>query len=265
MKALSANLRWLFQEWPLLERLEVAARIGLRAVDTSLPYEVPAAELARRLDATGLAFVYMLTPAGDWSAGEMGLAALPGREREFRDGVARAIDYAAEVGGPLLHASAGNLPAGTDVERSRAVYLENLAHAADRAAAAGLAVGIEALCRASHPNFALHSVDDAAAVIDTLARPNLKLIFDTFGAAMEHGAIAPLLDRHLPKIAHLQVANPPLRRAPGDGELDFDWLFDRLDRSGYDGWVSAEYRPAQGTLASLGWARRFGVAPERAT
>lgn len=264
MKALSANLRWLFQEWPLLERIEVAARVGLRAVDASLPYEVPAAELARRLEANGLAFVYMLTPSGDWAVGEMGLAALPGREREFREGVEVAIDYAAAVGGPLLHAAAGNLPPGTDPARSRDVYLENLAYAADRAAVAGLTVGIEPLCRASHPRFALSRVDDAVEVIGALGRANLRLIFDTYAATMEHGAIAPLLQRHHPLIAHLQVANPPDRREPGAGELDFDWLFGLLQRLGYAGWVSAEYRPTRGTLDSLHWARRFGVVPERA-
>jgi hydroxypyruvate isomerase len=241
----------------------VAARAGFRAVDFSLPYAWPAREVRSRLDANDLAFVYMLTPSGDWDAGEMGLAALPGREREFRDGVARAIDYAAVVGAPLLHAAAGILPPGADRARCAGTYLENLAHAADRAAAAGLSIGIEPLCAASHADYFLLSTGDAAAAIGTLGRPNLKLIFDTHHAAMQHGAIVPQLERHHASIAHLQVANPPRRGPPGDGELDFDYVFDALERFGWDGWLSAEYRPTAGTLASLGWARRFGVEAER--
>lgn len=264
MKALSANLRWLFLEWPFLERIDVAARVGFRAVDFSLPYAHQASAIRERLDATGLRFVYMLTPSGDWDAGEMGLAALPGREREFRDGVQRAIDYAAQVGGPLLHAASGIVPPDVDRARCGDVYRENLAYAADRAAAAGLQVGIEPLCAAAHPDYFLLSTDEAIATIDTLARPNLRLILDTHHAAMQHGAIEPVLERHHTRIAHFQVANPPGRHEPGEGELDFDHLFDVLERLGYDGWISAEYRPARGTLASLGWARRFGVAAERA-
>lgn len=263
MKALSANLRWLFLEWPFLERIDAAAKVGFSAVDFSLPYAHDARGVRERLDANGLAFVYMLTPSGDWDAGEMGLAALPGREREFRDGVERAIDYAGTVGCPLLHAAAGIVPPGTDRGRCDDVYLENLAWATDRAAAAGIEVGIEPLCAAAHPAYHLLSTDDALDAIERLARPTLRLIFDTHHAAMQHGALMPVLERHHGRIAHLQVANPPDRRAPGEGELDFDWLFGGLERIGYAGWLSAEYRPTRGTLASLGWARRFGVEPGR--
>jgi hydroxypyruvate isomerase len=264
MKALSANLRWLFLEWPFLERIDVAARMGFRAVDFSLPYDCPAVAIRERLDATGIGFVYMLTPSGDWDAGEMGVAALPGREREFRDGVSRAIDYACVIGAPLLHAASGIVPAGVDPARCRDVYRENLAFAADLASKAGLQIGIEPLCEAAHPRYFLLSTDDALATIDTLARPNLRLILDAHHAAMQHGAIEPVLERHHARIAHFQVANPPGRHQPGEGELDFDHLFDVLERIGFDGWVSAEYRPLGGTVASLGWARRFGVAPEQA-
>jgi hydroxypyruvate isomerase len=264
MKALSANLRWLFLEWPFLERIDVAARVGFRAVDFSLPYAFDAKAVRARLDASGLAFVYMLTPSGDWEAGEMGLAALPGREREFRDGVERAIDYAATVGCPLLHAAAGIVPSGADRARCGQVYLENLGWAADRAASAGIELGIEPLCAAAHADYFLLSTDDALRILDLLGRPTLRLILDTHHAATQHGALMPVLERHHRRIAHLQVANPPDRREPGEGELDFDWLFGELERIGYLGWLSAEYRPTRGTLASLGWARRFGVDPQRA-
>lgn len=260
MQALSANLRWLFVERPFLERIDAAARAGLRAVDFSLPYAFAAREIRARLDHHGLRFVYMLTPSGDWDAGEMGLAALPGREAEFRDGVERALDYAAELGCPLIHAASGIVPEGADRERCGAVYRANLIHAADRARAFGVNVGIEPICAASHPRYFLQTTSQAMQILGELQRDNLRLIFDTHHAAMQEGAITPLLERLHASIAHFQVANPPQRREPGAGELDFDFLFDQLERLGYAGWISAEYRPSGPTEASLGWARRFGVS-----
>ena len=264
MKALSANLRFLFLEWPFYERLNVAARIGLKAVDFSLPYAYPAKELAARLAGNGLEFAYMLTPSGNWDAGELGIAALPGREQEFREGVTLALEYAAALGCPLVHAASGIVPPGTDRARCRDVYLANLAYAADRAAAQGVMIGIEPICHAAHGNFFLRRTDEATALMDTLGRDNIRLIFDTHHVAMEEGAVATTLEKHLDRIAHFQVANPPARREPGCGELDFDFLFGLLERRGFGGWVSAEYRPSSSTLASLGWARRFGVDPSRA-
>jgi 2-dehydrotetronate isomerase len=264
VKALSANLRFLFLEWPFYERLAVAARIGLKAVDFSLPYAYPVKELAGRLADNGLAFVYMLTPSGNWDAGELGIAALPGREQEFRDGVTLALEYATALGCPLVHAASGIVPPGADRTRCRDIYLENLAYAADRAAAVGIMVGIEPICRAAHGDFFLQRTDAAIALMDTLGRDNIRLIFDTHHVAMEEGAVATTLEKHLDRIAHFQVANPPARQEPGRGELDFEFLFALLERKEFAGWVSAEYRPSQSTLASLGWARRFGVDPTRA-
>jgi hydroxypyruvate isomerase len=264
VKALSANLRWLFLEWPFYERLAVAARIGFRAVDFSLPYAFPAAEIRKRLDDLGLEFVYMLTPSGNWEAGELGIGALPGREQEFRDGVALALDYAAVLSCPVIHAASGIVPPGVERERCREIYLENLAYAADRAQTAGVAVAMEPICKAAHGDFFLNRTAEAVALIETLGRGNLRLVYDAYHAAMEEGAIAPTLERHHRLIAHFQVANPPDRSEPGAGELDFDFLFATLERIGYAGWVSAEYKPTRPTLETLGWARRFGVDPARA-
>lgn len=264
MKALSVNLRWLFLERPFLERIDVAARLGFRAVDFSLPYSTPAAEIRRRIDANGVQFVYMLSPSGDWDAGELGIAALPGREAEFRDGVGLALDYAAELHCPLVHVASGILPEGLPREKATGIYLENLAYAADRAARQGVAIGIEPICRAAHARFLVNRTEDAVALIEKLGRPNLKLVFDTYHVAMEDGAVTPLIEKHAGRIAHFQVASPPARSEPGTGELDFEFLFGVLERSGFAGWVSAEYRPSRPGRESLDWARRFGVDPARA-
>lgn len=265
MNPLSANLRWLFLEWPFYERLRVAAKVGFKAVDFSLPYAFPAKELKARLDEHGLEFVYMLTPSGDWDAGELGIGALPGREREFRDGVQRALEYAATLGCPLIHAASGIVPHGAGRARCRAIYLENLAYACDLAKRSGVTVAIEPICKASHSEFLLNRTAEGIAVMDELRRDNLRLVFDTHHAAMEEGAVAATLENHLGRIAHFQIANPPSRSEPGAGELDFDYLFDLLESRQFNGWLSAEYRPTGGTLASLDWAKRFGIDNTRTT
>ena len=259
MNPLSANLRWLFLEWPFYERLRVAAKLGFKAVDFSLPYAFPAKELKARLDEHGLRFVYMLTPSGDWDAGELGIGALPGRETEFRAGVGRALEYAATLGCPLIHAASGIVPRGAERARCRAVYLENLAYACDLAKRSGVTVAIEPICTAAHSEFLLNRTAEGIAIMDELRRDNLRLVYDTHHAAMEEGAVATTLESHLGRIAHFQIANPPSRNEPGAGELDFDYLFDLLERRQFNGWISAEYRPTGGTLASLGWAKRFGI------
>jgi hydroxypyruvate isomerase len=264
VKGLSVNLRWLFLDRPFLERIDIAARLGFRAVDFSLPYTHPAAEIRQRLDANGVGFVYMLSPSGNWDAGELGIAALPDRVAEFRDGMGLALDYAGALGCPLVHVAAGILPLDADPAVCRALYLENLAYAADRAARQNVAIGIEPICRASYPRFLVHRCEDAVALIEELGRPNLKLVFDTYHAAMEEGALTPLIEKHVARIAHFQVASPPARSEPGTGELDFDFLFGVLERVGFDGWLSAEYRPSRPGGESLTWARRFGVDPARA-
>ncbi|MBI3375888.1 MAG: TIM barrel protein [Betaproteobacteria bacterium] len=259
MNPLSANLRWLFLEWPFYERLRVAAQIGFRAVDFSLPYAYPAKELKARIDEHGLKFVYMLTPSGNWDAGELGIAALPGREGEFREGVRLALDYAVTLGCPLIHAASGIVPHSAGRARCRAIYLENLAYACDLAKASGVTIAMEPICKASHCEFLLNRTAEAIAIMDELGRDNLRLVYDTHHAAMEEGAVATTLENHLERIAHFQIANPPSRNEPGAGELDFDFLFDLLERKQFDGWISAEYKPTGTTLASLGWAKRFGI------
>src|ERR1700693_3659091 len=139
MPSFPANLSMMFQEIPnFLDRFDAAARAGFKGVEFLFPYEDPPGAIAERLERNRLSLTLFNTVPGDWAGGERGLAALPGREQEFRDGVDKAIVYAKAAKCPLLHTMAGLWPDGRDRTEGERVYIDNLRWAADRTAAAGL-------------------------------------------------------------------------------------------------------------------------------
>ncbi len=260
MPRFAANVSMLFTERPFLERFAAAARAGFDAVECQFPYEAPAAEIRARLDACGLPLVLHNLPAGDWAAGERGLACLPGREAEFRAGVVQAVAYAKALSTPRLNCLAGIAPAGVDEARLRATFVANLRHAAAALADAGLTLLVEPINIHDMPGFWLNRGDVAVELIREVGAANLKLQFDAYHAARMGDEPLAAFERLRPWIGHVQVADVPGRHEPGSGTLGCAALFDALDRAGYDGHVGAEYRPAAGTEAGLGWLAVHGRA-----
>lgn len=260
MPRFCANLGFLFTEVPFLDRFERAARAGFTGVEYMSPYDYPAAELARRLRDNGLQQVLFNLPSGDWAAGERGLAALPGREAEFRDGVERAIDYARELGCTQVNALAGVPRPGLHPQEIRLTLLGNLRHAASRLAEAGIRLLVEPInSRIDMPGFCIDTPKKALSLIESVAEPNLWLQYDVYHAQIMEGNLARTIEANLERIAHIQVADVPGRHEPGSGEINYPYLFALLDRLGYAGWVGCEYRPQAGSEAGLGWLK--GVAP----
>ncbi|MDX1590128.1 MAG: TIM barrel protein [Oleiphilaceae bacterium] len=252
MPALAANLTLLFRELPFTERFAAAARAGFTGVECLFPYDWPAAELARRLSDNGLQQVLFNAPAGDWEAGERGLACHPGREEEFRAGVYRALEYAAVLGCPRIHCLAGLLP--PDVSRHQAwdCLCENLAWAADTLAPEGVALMIEPInSRIDMPGFFIDRAGLARTLMEQLNRRNAWLQFDLYHGAVMEEDLWGALEAHLPVTGHIQFADLPGRHEPGTGELPLAALFHWLDQAGYPGWVAAEYHPSGDTLSSL--------------
>ena len=253
----SANLSLLFTEHPLTERFAAARAAGFDAVEIQFPYAEPAQRLAVSLRASGLPLVLHNLPAGDWAAGERGIAALPGREAEFRDGVARASDYAGALGCPQLNGLAGLAPEGVERARLHDILAENLAFAADALKRVDLRLLIEPINDRDVPGFLLNRLDEAAAVIDAVGADNLFLQADLYHMAMMGEDVAGSLAKHMPRIGHIQIADAPGRHEPGTGSLDFPALLAELERLGYGGFVGCEYVPAVGTEAGLGWMAAF--------
>jgi 2-dehydrotetronate isomerase len=173
--------------------------------------------------------------------------------------VRTALDYAAALGCPAIHAVAGIMPPDAERGAYEATYRANLAFAADAAAKQGVTVTVELINTRDIPGFFLSRIDHARRVIAEVNRRNLKFQFDTYHVQIMHGDVTKHFEANLDLIGHIQVSGVPDRNEPDRGELNHDWLFQVFDRAGYAGWVSGEYRPRAGTLAGLGWARRWGV------
>lgn len=253
MPRFAANLSMMFPELPFLERFGAAAAAGFRGVEFLFPYDFAPQDVARVLRGNALENVLFNLPPGDWAAGERGVASLPGREAEFRAGVARAIEYAQALGTPRVHAMAGLLPAGADRARHREVYVANLRHAAAEAARHRLEVLIEPINTRDIPGYFLNTQAEAHAVREEVGAPNLKVQMDLYHAQIVEGDLAMKIRRYLPHVGHFQIAGVPERHEPDRGEVNYPYLLRLLDELGYAGWIGCEYRPAGRTEDGLGW------------
>jgi len=251
MPKFSCNISTLFSEVDFLDRFAAAAAAGFRAVEFHEPYEYESARLADLLRRQGLELVLFNLPMG--GDGEAGIACLPDRVNEFADGVGRAIEYAKALGCAQANCLAGIAPAGASRGILVDTMLRNLEFAAREFGRHGLRVLVEPLNARDVPGFLLTGSTDVVALLETVGSPNLLLQYDIYHAQIMEGDIAATIGRLLPRIGHVQFSDNPGRHEPGTGELNFRFLFDRLDALGYRGWVGAEYRPSRSTLESLAW------------
>ena len=256
MPRFAANLTMMFNEWTFLDRFAAAADAGFRAVEYLFPYAETPDAIAQALARHGLTQALFNAPPGDWSAGERGLAALPGRRDEFRASFEDALAYAVATGVKRLHVMSG---AAAREPAHVAAFEDSLRHACDAAGEAGLDIVIEPINGRDMPGYFLNDFGFAVEIIERLARPNLKLQYDIYHRQILHGDILKSLERLMPLIGHIQTASVPGRNEPGTGELDDFRIFRAIDALNYPGFVGCEYRPANGTLAGLDWMRRASL------
>lgn len=255
MPKFAANLTMLFNELDFLDRFQAAADAGFTGVEYLFPYAWSAAQLAEKLDSAGLTQVLHNLPAGDWAAGERGIACHPDRIGEFQDGVGRAIDYARTLGCKQLNCLAGIAPAGVSDEVVHQTFVANLQFAAAKLKDAGIRLLIEPINTFDIPGFYLNRTTQAAAILDAVGSDNLFIQYDIYHAQRMEGELANTIARHLAHIAHIQLADNPGRNEPGTGEINYAWLFRHIDQLGYQGWIGCEYKPAAGTKEGLGWIK----------
>ena len=257
MPKFAANLSFQFTEVAFAERFARAAQAGFCGVEYLFPYDYPARTIADWLQAAGLEQVLFNLPPGDWAAGERGLACLPHRQGEFAEGVELALDYAMVLDCQRVHCMAGINPGKIDEAELTATYIANLRYAADRFATIGATVLVEPInSRIDMPGYWLDDIDKACRLIEAIERPNVKLQLDLYHAQIIRGDLARTIDDCLPLLGHVQIADNPGRHEPGTGEINYPFLFERLDQLGYRGWVGCEYKPRAGTEAGLGWLPR---------
>lgn len=258
MPRFAANLSMMFNEVPFLDRFEAAAKAGFKAVEFLFPYDFKAAEIASRLADNGLQQVLFNAPPGDWAGkGERGMAALPGRQGEFRDAINKALDYATALSCPRLHVMAGLKPAGVARDTLLSTYAANLAWAAEQCASASVKPVIEPINHRDIPGFFLNTTDEAAAIITAIGPEKIGMQFDLYHCQITEGDIVKRVEKHLPLIAHMQVADNPGRNEPGTGEVNWPFVFRKIDELGFRGWIGCEYKPAAETVAGLGWFQPY--------
>jgi len=257
MPKFAANLTMLWNELEFTERFAAAARAGFRGVEYLFPYPYAKERLAEELAKHKLQQVLHNLPAGDWAAGERGIACHPERRGEFQEGVGRAIEYAQALGCKQLNCLAGIAPQGVSIDQVRKTFVDNLAFAAKPLADAGIRLLIEPINTRDIPGFFLNGTKQALSIMDDVSSANVFLQYDVYHMQIMEGDLAPTIQRHLARIPHLQIADNPGRNEPGTGEINYPFLFQFLDNLGYEGWIGCEYKPKTSTVEGLGWLKPY--------
>ncbi|AZZ90096.1 hydroxypyruvate isomerase [Hahella sp. KA22] len=253
MPKFAANLSMLFTDVPIAARFAAAVEAGFTEVEMQFPYAWDKALLSASREKAGVSVVLHNLPAGDWDAGERGIACIPGRESEFREGVELAIEYAKALGAPRLNCLAGIKPASVCDEQAWLTLVGNLRYAAKKLDDEGIVLTLEAINSLDVPGFLIDSTEKALRAIQLLGVNNIKYQYDIYHMQVMEGDLVRTIKRHLANIGHIQFADNPGRHQPGTGEINFAYIFSQLDEMGYQGWVSAEYIPLGNTRDTLGW------------
>ena len=259
MPRLSISISMLFGERPFLERFAAAGEAGFKYVEYMFPYEHEAQALKELLEQNGLKQVLFNLPAGDWGAGDRGIAADPNRVDEFRVGVDRALEYAHVLGVERINCLVGRGVDGVSHEEQWQVLVQNLTFAAGRLAQEKRMLLVEPINTYDVPGFFISTSQDALTLLDEVAADNLMLQYDIYHMQKMEGNLTDTIKGNLERIGHIQIADVPGRHQPGTGELNYRFLLAEIDRLGYDGFVGLEYIPEPDTVSSLGWVQELGI------
>lgn len=257
MPRFSANLTLLFNEVDFLDRFGAAAAAGFRAVEYMFPYAYDPQVLRDKLDGLGLKQVLFNLPAGNWEAGERGIALLPDRRQEFAAGVDQTLRYAKALQCPRVNCLVGLMPNGVTPAEVRKTLVENLRYAADLLEKENIKLLVESLNTRDFPGFYVSSTKQAASLLEEVGSRNLFIQYDVFHMQVMEGNITETIRNNLARIGHIQIADNPGRHEPGTGEINFTNLFRFIDEAGYPGYIGCEYRPAGKTVDGLGWLKPY--------
>ncbi|NMP21396.1 2-oxo-tetronate isomerase [Sulfobacillus harzensis] len=263
MLKFDANLTMLYGEVPFLDRFDRARRSGFRAVEFLFPYDYAVEDVAKAQRDAGVEVVLMNSPAGNWSHGERGVAGLPGREQEFREGFEAAMAYAAALGCRQINCLAGIIPPEVELQAVESVMVENIRHVADWAQRLGAKILIEPINTRDIAGFAITTTSQAHRLLEAIGADNVAIQYDVYHAQRMQGELTETFRTFQPWIAHLQIADNPGRHEPGTGEINYPFLFREIERAGYQGYIGLEYNPSAGTEQSLDWMRALNMGGRR--
>ena len=257
MPKFCANLSMLYTEVDFMSRFELAAKSGFKGVEYLFPYAFDKQDIADCLKKYGLTQVLHNLPAGDWDAGERGIACHPDRISEFKDGVEKAIAYATALECKQINVLAGIVPENADLELVEKTFVDNLRFAAKQLKAHGIKLLVEAINTRDIPGFYVTSTQQTIDLINATGSDNIFVQYDIYHMQIMEGDLAPTIKQNLAQISHVQLADNPGRHEPGTGEINYPFLFNYLDDIGYDGWIGCEYKPATSTIEGLGWIKPY--------
>jgi len=249
MTKFSANLGFLWGELDLPDAIRAAKAVGFDAVECHWPYDIPAESVKKALKETGLLMLGLNTRRGNVEDGDNGLSAIPGRRTEARVTIDEAVTYAKKIDAQSIHVMAG-FSSGAEAHEA---FIDNLRYACDEALLHGIQILIEPLNRYDAPGYFLVTTDQAAKVIEEVAKDNIALMFDCYHVQLTEGDLSHRLEKLMPIIGHIQFASVPDRGAPGHGEINYAYIFDVIFKLGFKSPIGAEYKPGKPTEETLGW------------
>jgi 2-dehydrotetronate isomerase len=255
MPRFNANLSWLFQEVPFEERFAAAANAGFRGIEILFPYDHPAPEIRSALLANDQEIVLFNAPPGDFRAGDRGLAAVPGREAEFRETFGQALDYADALDCKRIHIMAGVI-GDSDKEAADHTFLGNLEYALSKIEHSEISILIEPINTRDFPGYYLTTIEQAETILQEISHSALRIQFDWYHGQIMGGDLTRRTEKYFSRIAHFQIAGVPDRAEPNRGEVNYPHLFHLVDSLGYDGWIGCEYRPKARTEEGLDWLKK---------
>ncbi len=258
MLRFSANLGFLWSQLPLLERIEHAAASQFNAIELHWPYDTSPTEVRDACQRNGLTLLAANAPIGNASLGESGLAALPGRETDFKKSFESSLLWCHQAGAKAIHVLPGIVPVDQRVLATKTL-VSNLQWAADLAARSGFTILLEAINQRDKPGYFYSTQAESNVIREQCERDNIKLMFDVYHVGVAEGDILNKLEYYLPHIGHIQIAAVPSRAEPDEGEVDYSVVLRRIDSLGYQGWIGCEYKPRSSVEAGLAWRTPFMV------
>lgn len=260
MLRFAANISTMFCEHPFVDRIAAAASVGFGAVECQWPYNNDPEVVRKELADAGISMVLMNAPCGDFTRGEIGIAALPGREHEFRKTIEESVNYARCIGCRQIHILAGIPVDGEDHATCRSVFTRNIQWAADQYDDHDLQFVIEAINQIDQPRYHLHGTADAVSAIKSIGRRNVGLQYDVYHSYRMAENVSEIMLEFLNVISHMQVSGYPNRHEPEEGEIPYSDIFTLMKTCDYTGWVGCEYVPRTTTRRGLTWAAEFGIS-----
>ena len=257
MPRFAANLTMMFNEVDFLQRFDIAAKAGFKGVEYLFPYDYEVDHIVEKLQSNKLTQVLHNLPAGNWDEGDRGIACIPDRVGEFRDGVGNAIEYASALGCHQVNCLVGIPPANAKPDKILDTLISNLKFGASALSKKNITLLIEPINTIDMPGFYLTNTTQSKSIIHSVGSDNLKLQYDIYHMQIMEGDITRTMSENLDIICHIQIADNPGRNEPGTGEINYSHIFNSIDRMGYDGWIGCEYKPLSTTLEGLGWLENY--------